>query len=238
MMRKKFEFRDFFAKTRHKESFVANPSRYSRSLRSPARKDSRIVITREVRKFAADFKNDIHGIREMVDAVGSFELIPTTLARLAYGRRTANDIIATKKVPSIRRRVKVMQDYDFLIGCTDMCDALIASFHAKNIKAVHVRSVLDLQNALKLEGRGFMEKIMGHNLPHSYVRFEFQGKEYLADPFTSDLSKRIVPLNKNALNLLDLLTKVGKLRQGRDSWDKKIGLYSFSNFKKDKRLLQ
>ncbi|MBN2067091.1 MAG: hypothetical protein JW744_01345 [Candidatus Diapherotrites archaeon] len=237
MPRPNFKFHEFFARERHQEPFVARPPRYRASLGLPKPTGSRARATPEVKQFAGGFSSNVAGIREMVDTVSAFQVVPSKFARLAYGRRTVNDIIASRKIPSIKRPLTRVRGHDYTVGCVDMCDVLIAGLHAKGIRASHVRSILGLQDLLKMKGRHIMEKAMGHNVPHSYVRFQFQGKEYLADPFSSNPSRRIIPLNKDSINLLSLLEGFGKLREGSDSWDKRIGLYSFGDFLKEADIL-
>lgn len=234
MKMRRFQFRDFFAARRHIEPFIANPPKFRHSSALPVKGRSKIELTKGIKDFADSFPNTVAGIRAMVDAIGHFKLVPSKYARLAYGTRTADDIIATRMIPTVVKHSIASRGYAAQIGCVDMCDALIAAFHANGIAATHVRSVRRLQEFFKMERRQILEKILGHNVPHSYVRFHFLGKQLLADPFTTAASEKIIVLDQKAIGLINLLKSIGKLKEGRDSWDEKIGLYTFWDYKNEK----
>jgi len=176
-------------------------------------------VTPAVKAFADRFKptrpgwqGELEMAEQIVDRIAKLEMVKVkpSEAELLYGKRTAEDILSTGKIPALFPPGLKRPAW----GCSDQVNALVAVLRAKGIKTDYVRTVY-----------GWWEKrSASFARPHSVALIHLGNRQYIADPFL--LSQGEVypgnPLVRQVGALLRVRIKSlksnGWWRPGQDAW--------------------
>ncbi len=190
--------------------------------------------TRIVRKYAERFPGrDIGTVQRIIDEINAFERVEVKhfFEKIMYQKQTAEDLIATRRIPARKFSRKVPAEIRALraeggqrfemiqFGCNSMSVALASVLRAKRIPAWYVRTT------------GLYHLGEPTGVSHSVVRFRLNGRDYLADPHATKPADRLLDLNTREMREnVARLKEMGAWVEGKDSWD--IGISAWEDFDK------
>jgi hypothetical protein len=176
-------------------------------------------VTPTVKAYASQFKPAKKGwkgkrdmVQQIVDKIAriKMEKVKPSHAELLYSKRTAEDILASGKIPALFPAGLKRPAW----GCSDQVTALIAVLRAKRIQAEYVRTVYGWWDP----NRATL------NHPHSVAFIHLGNRMYIADPFL--LSQGEAHPSNPLLRQVgeEVRARIGHLRHqgkwwpGRDAW--------------------
>ncbi len=147
------------------KKFPRHGKAFSRPVRLSPKARRQVGITLAVQKYAEGFKaKGLEGtslagaiVQDIAD-FGRFALSVEKAKRI-WGRRSANDIIKTKRLYIMMRDEAAATRRPAVMGCTDASVAALASLRAAGFKAIIARAGV-----------------------HTYCKVFYRGKTYIADP--------------------------------------------------------
>jgi len=147
---------------RHGKAF-ANPARLSPTGRK------QVGVTPRIKKYVAGFqaKGKLELARKIVKDITEFKKVelPIEKAKRLWAKRSADDVIGTKKIYTMNMHEAAQTGKAAIMGCTDCAQAVTASLRAIGLNALIVRAGT-----------------------HTYVKFLYRNKLFIADP---DERKRV-----------------------------------------------